>query len=61
LQGAATAAAVIGARAIIRDTYEGAAGMNSMATSLTGQSPIAVACPLVGGITDYLVHVYARG
>jgi DHA1 family bicyclomycin/chloramphenicol resistance-like MFS transporter len=51
LQGAATAAAVIGARAIIRDNHEGAAGMKSMAASLTGQSAIGVACPLVGGLT----------
>jgi DHA1 family bicyclomycin/chloramphenicol resistance-like MFS transporter len=51
LQGCATAAAVIGARAIIRDNHEGAAGMKSMAASLTGQGAIGVACPLVGGMT----------
>jgi DHA1 family bicyclomycin/chloramphenicol resistance-like MFS transporter len=50
LQGGGTAAAVIGARAIIRDNHEGAAGMKSMANSLTGQSAIGVACPLVGGM-----------
>jgi DHA1 family bicyclomycin/chloramphenicol resistance-like MFS transporter len=54
LQGAGTAAAVIGARAIIRDNYEGAAGLGSMARSLTGMSAIAVTCPLVGGlVTQY--------
>ena len=42
---------MIGARAIIRDNHEGAAGMKSMAASLTGQGAIGVACPLVGGLT----------
>jgi DHA1 family bicyclomycin/chloramphenicol resistance-like MFS transporter len=50
LQGVATAAAVIGARAIIRDNHAGAAGMGSMARSLTGQGAIGVGCPLVGGM-----------
>jgi DHA1 family bicyclomycin/chloramphenicol resistance-like MFS transporter len=51
VQGIATAAAVIGARAIIRDYYAGAAGMGSMARSLSGQAAIGVTCPLVGGLT----------
>jgi DHA1 family bicyclomycin/chloramphenicol resistance-like MFS transporter len=59
LQGCATAAAVIGARAIIRDNHDGAAGMKSMAASLTGQSVIGVACPLVGGMTVQYVGWHA--
>jgi DHA1 family bicyclomycin/chloramphenicol resistance-like MFS transporter len=55
VQGAGTAAAVIGARAVIRDRYEGVAGVGTMARSLTGMSAIAVSCPLVGGlVTQYL-------
>lgn len=50
VQGVATAAAVIAARAIIRDQHAGPAGMRIMARSLTGQSAIGVACPLVGGL-----------
>ncbi|HEX8603303.1 MAG TPA: MFS transporter, partial [Pseudoduganella sp.] len=49
VQGIATAASVIAARAIIRDQHEGPAGMRIMARSLTGQSAIGVACPLAGG------------
>jgi len=50
VQGVATAAAVIAARAIIRDQHAGPAGMRIMARSLTGQSAIGVACPLAGGV-----------
>ena len=50
VQGVATAAAVIAARAIIRDGHAGPAGMRVMARSLTGQSAIGVACPLAGGL-----------
>ncbi|MUI11230.1 MFS transporter [Massilia dura] len=50
VQGIATAASVIAARAIIRDRHAGPAGMRIMARSLTGQSAIGVACPLAGGL-----------
>ena len=59
LQGCAAAVAVIGARAIIRDNHEGAAGMQRMAASLTGQSAIGVACPLVGGMTAHYLGWHA--
>ncbi|WP_338760525.1 MFS transporter [Massilia sp. METH4] len=50
VQGVATAAAVVGARAIIRDGNAGAASLRVMARSLAGQSAIGVACPLAGGL-----------
>lgn len=54
LQGVATAACVIGARAIIRDKYSGAAGLGIMARSLTGMSAIGFLSPLLGGlVTQY--------
>ena len=54
-QGAATAACVIGARAIIRDNYAGAAGLGIMARSMTGMSAIGFLSPIVGGfVTHYL-------
>lgn len=59
LQGIATAAAVVGARAIIRDQFAGAAGLRSMARSLTGQSAIGLACPLVGGVTAHYLGWHA--
>lgn len=55
LQGAATAACVIGARAIIRDKYAGAAGLVIMARSMTGMSAIGFVSPVLGGlVTQYL-------
>ncbi|MFZ6846957.1 multidrug effflux MFS transporter [Undibacterium sp. RuRC25W] len=55
VQGAATAAAVISARAIIRDQYSGAAGLGIMARSMTGMSVIGVLAPVFGGlVTEYV-------
>ena len=55
LAGAATAACVIGARAIIRDNYAGAAGLGIMARSMTGMSAIGFLSPVLGGlVTQYL-------
>lgn len=50
LQGAATAACVIGARAIIRDKYAGSAGLVMMARSMTGMSLIGFVSPVLGGL-----------
>ena len=55
VQGAATAACVIGARAIIRDNYPGAAGLGIMARSMAGMGAIGFLSPVVGGlVTQYL-------
>jgi DHA1 family bicyclomycin/chloramphenicol resistance-like MFS transporter len=55
LQGVATAACVIGARAIIRDSYAGAAGLGIMARSMTGMAVLSFASPVLGGVTtEYL-------
>ena len=49
LQGAAMAAAVVCARAIVRDLYEPAEGAQVMALALTGLGVIALLGPLAGG------------
>jgi DHA1 family bicyclomycin/chloramphenicol resistance-like MFS transporter len=49
LQGAAMGAAVVCARAIVRDLYEPAQGAQVMALALSGLGLIALAGPLVGG------------
>jgi DHA1 family bicyclomycin/chloramphenicol resistance-like MFS transporter len=55
LQGVATAACVIGVRAIIRDSYAGAAGMGIMARSMTGMAVLSFVSPVLGGLTaEYL-------
>ena len=53
LQGAAMAAAVVCARAVLRDLYEPTAGAQVMAWALTGLGVIALLCPLMGGLTAY--------
>lgn len=50
VQGAAMAAAVVCARAIVRDLYEPVAGAQVMALALTGLGFIALAGPLSGGL-----------
>jgi DHA1 family bicyclomycin/chloramphenicol resistance-like MFS transporter len=50
LQGAAMAAAVVCARATLRDLYEPAEGTRVMALALTGLGIIALTCPLLGGL-----------
>jgi MFS transporter, DHA1 family, multidrug resistance protein len=49
LQGAALAAAVVIARAVVRDLYEPAEGAQVMALALTGLGFIALGGPLLGG------------
>jgi DHA1 family bicyclomycin/chloramphenicol resistance-like MFS transporter len=49
LQGAAMAAAVVCARAIVRDLYEPVEGAQVMALALSGLGLIALAGPLAGG------------
>ncbi len=49
LQGAALAAAVVCARAIVRDLYEPTEGAQVMALALSGLGVIAIAGPLLGG------------
>lgn len=50
LQGAAMAASVVCARAIVRDLYEPATGAQVMALALTGLGLIAVLSPVLGGV-----------
>jgi MFS transporter, DHA1 family, multidrug resistance protein len=50
LQGAAMAAAVVCARAIVRDLYEPVQGAQVMSLALTGLGVIALASPLLGGV-----------
>jgi MFS transporter, DHA1 family, multidrug resistance protein len=50
LQGAALAAAVVCARAIVRDLYEPTQGAQVMALALSGLGLIALASPLLGGV-----------
>ncbi len=52
LQGVATAACVVSARAVIRDCFSGAAGLSIMARSMTGMSAIALLSPLLGGLVS---------
>jgi DHA1 family bicyclomycin/chloramphenicol resistance-like MFS transporter len=55
LLGVATAACVIAVRAIIRDSYAGAAGLSMMARSMTGMAVISFFSPVLGGLTaEYL-------
>lgn len=49
LQGLGLAAAVVCARAVVRDLYEPRQGAQVMAMGLTGLGFIALACPLAGG------------
>jgi DHA1 family bicyclomycin/chloramphenicol resistance-like MFS transporter len=50
VQGIAMAAAVTGARSIIRDLYAPVDGARMMSKALTGLGAIAFAAPLVGGL-----------
>lgn len=50
LQGAALAAAVVSARAIVRDLYEPVEGAQVMALALSGLGVIAISGPLLGGL-----------
>ncbi len=50
LQGLAVAAAVVVARAMVRDLYEPAQGAQVMARGLSGLGMIAIASPIIGGI-----------
>jgi DHA1 family bicyclomycin/chloramphenicol resistance-like MFS transporter len=50
LQGACLAAAVVVARAIVRDLYEPHEGARVMALALTGLSVIALCGPMLGGL-----------
>jgi MFS transporter, DHA1 family, multidrug resistance protein len=49
-QGAALAAAVVCARAMVRDLYEPQEGARVMALGLTGLGFIAIAAPITGGL-----------
>jgi MFS transporter, DHA1 family, multidrug resistance protein len=51
LQGAALAAAVVVARAVVRDLYEPVQGAQVMALALSGLGVIALVGPLAGGFT----------
>ena len=53
LQGAALAAAVVCARAIVRDLYEPAEGAQVMALALSGLGVIALIGPLAGGFSAW--------
>ena len=55
LQGAALAAAVVCARAIVRDLYEPTEGARVMALALTGLGFIALSGPILGGL---LAHAF---
>ena len=54
LQGAALAAAVVCARAIVRDLYEPTQGAQVMALALSGLGLLALASPLLGGMLTML-------
>lgn len=54
LQGAAMAAAVTGARSIVRDLFEPHEGARVMSRALTGLGVIAMASPIVGGLVVHL-------
>jgi MFS transporter, DHA1 family, multidrug resistance protein len=53
-QGAAMAAAVVCARAIVRDLYEPAQGAQVMSLALSGLGVLALCSPVVGGATASL-------
>lgn len=55
LMGAAMSAAVVCARAMVRDLYEPHEGGMVMARALTGLGAVAIASPLLGGV---LVHQF---
>lgn len=55
LQGAAMAAAVVCARAIVRDLYEPVQGAQVMSLALTGLGVIALASPLLGGAVAHAI------
>jgi len=55
LQGAAMAAAVVCARAIVRDLYEPVQGAQVMSMALTGLGLIALASPLLGGAAAHAI------
>jgi DHA1 family bicyclomycin/chloramphenicol resistance-like MFS transporter len=60
LQGAAMGAAVVCARAVVRDLYEPETGARVMSKGLTGLGVIACICaPLGGLLTDWLGWRYA--
>jgi len=50
VQGVGLAAAVVGARAMVRDLYRPAEGARVMSQALTGLGVIALASPVLGGI-----------
>jgi len=54
LQGAAMGAAVMCARAIVRDLYSPMDGARAMSRGLTGLGIIACCCPLLGGLLSDL-------
>jgi MFS transporter, DHA1 family, multidrug resistance protein len=54
LQGAAMAAAIVCARAIVRDLFEPVEGAQVMAQALTGLGVIALCGPLLGGVMAQL-------
>ncbi len=51
MQGAALAAAVVCARAIVRDLYEPLEGTRVMALALSGLGVIAITAPVLGGVS----------
>ncbi|MBP7452409.1 MAG: multidrug effflux MFS transporter [Ottowia sp.] len=55
-QGAAMGAAVMCARAIVRDLYAPLEGARMMSKGLTGLGVIAVACAPLGGLLTHTVH-----
>ena len=55
-QGAAMGAAVMGARAIVRDLYPPLEGARMMSRGLSGLGVIAVCCTPVGGLLTDWVH-----
>ena len=54
LQGAAMAAGVVCARAVLRDLYEPEQGAHVMSLALTGLGVIALVGPLAGGLAAHL-------
>ncbi len=55
VQGAAMGAAVMGARAIVRDLYTPVAGARAMSKGLTGLGVIACTCAPMGGLLSDLL------
>jgi DHA1 family bicyclomycin/chloramphenicol resistance-like MFS transporter len=50
LQGVATAACAVGARAVIRDRFSSTAGMGVIARSMAGMGAVACLAPVAGGL-----------